>query len=53
MMNKIDKSKLNKKVGPNKLCWCNSGKKFKKCHGKIMEDLRREEFMREKYDDAN
>ena len=23
-----------KKIGPNDPCWCNSGKKFKKCHGK-------------------
>jgi preprotein translocase subunit SecA len=25
-----------KKVGRNEPCWCNSGKKFKQCHGKLV-----------------
>lgn len=31
---KLDKGPGDKKIGRNDPCWCGSGKKFKKCHGK-------------------
>lgn len=31
---KSDKGPDDKKIGRNDPCWCGSGKKFKKCHGK-------------------
>ncbi len=35
--NKTVVKKKNKKPGPNELCWCGSGKKYKKCHKPIDE----------------
>ncbi len=43
------KKQVAKKNLPNSPCYCGSGVKYKRCHGKIKEDLRREAFMREKY----
>jgi preprotein translocase subunit SecA len=30
----ISSGSINKKIGRNDPCWCGSGKKYKKCHGK-------------------
>jgi len=27
--------RVEKKIGPNDPCWCGSGKKYKKCHGRV------------------
>ncbi len=41
------------KKRPNSPCYCGSNLKYKRCHGRIKNELRREEFMREKYHDGN
>ncbi|MHA1916635.1 MAG: hypothetical protein ACW97V_19985 [Promethearchaeota archaeon] len=49
----MKKKQAGRKIRPNDLCPCNrSGKKYKRCCGLIKEELRQEEFMREKNKDA-
>lgn len=36
-----------KKIGRNKECPCKSGKKYKYCHGRIEEAIRREQFLKD------
>ncbi len=45
------KKKQVTKHRPNSPCYCGSNLKYKRCHGRIKNELRREEFMREKYHD--
>jgi len=33
--NKKQPVRVEKKIGPNDPCWCGSGKKYKKCHGRL------------------
>jgi len=33
--NKKQPVRVEKKIGPNDPCWCGSGKKYKKCHGRV------------------
>ncbi len=33
--NKKQPIRVGKKLGPNDPCWCGSGKKYKKCHGRL------------------
>lgn len=48
----MTKKQSVRKLGPNKQCLCGRGnKKYKHCCGRIKEELRIEEFMREKYPD--
>jgi len=35
MMDSVEFNKVKRKVGRNDSCFCGSGKKYKKCHGKI------------------
>lgn len=48
----MKKKKQSNKSRPNSPCYCGSGIKYKKCHGRIKEELRQEEFMREKNKDV-
>lgn len=50
----MKKKQVGRKIRPNDLCPCGRGNlKYKKCCGRIKEELRMEEFMREKYPDGN
>jgi hypothetical protein len=42
-----------KKVGPNDLCPCGSGKKYKKCCGSVMGAKTEEEIFLNKYKKCN
>lgn len=49
----MKKKQAGRKIRPNERCPCGRGNlKYKKCCGRIKEELRMEEFMREKNKDV-
>ncbi len=46
----MKRKQVGRKIRPNDLCPCNrNDKKYKRCCGRIKEELRVEAFLREKY----